>query len=139
MGQQERDEVAEVMQDSIVCTITLKDMQELMQQMARLNSEIVKRLGTRIRKIHNRLESLVCKDVEQRIRSLIKEIAFEYGRVIAGDPNQIEVKLGLTHSDIAKLTGTCRQSVTSLFSYLEKQDIINYDRKRIYIKDMSLL
>jgi CRP/FNR family cyclic AMP-dependent transcriptional regulator len=138
-GQQEREETAEVMEDAVVCTIALKDMLELMQCIPSLNTEILKRLGTRVKKIQSRLESLICKNAEQRIRTLIKEIAQEHGRIIAGDPGQIEIKLGLTHADIAKLTATCRQSVSALLRTLEKQGLIKYDRKRIYVKDLSLL
>ena len=138
-GQQEREEAAEVMEDAIVCIIPLKQMQELMLCMPSLNTEILKRLGARVKKVQNRLESLICKNAEQRIRSLIKEIAQEHGRVIAGDPEQVEVKLGLTHADIAKLTATCRQSVSSLLKDLEKQGLIKYDRKRIYVKGLSQL
>lgn len=139
VGQQEREEVAEVLQDAVVCTIALQDMQELMQCMPNLNIEILIHLGNRVKKVQSRLESLICKNVEQRIRSLLKEIAQDYGRIIAGDPEQIEIKLGLTHSDIAKLTGTCRQSVSYFLRDLEKQGLIKYDRRRIYIKDISLL
>ena len=138
-GQQEREEVAEVMEDAIVCIIPLQEMHELMQSMPSLNTEIIKRLGSRVKKVQNRLESLICKNAEGRIRSLIKEIALEHGREIAGNPSQVEVKLGLTHADIAKLTATCRQSVSTLLRELENQGLIKYDRRRIFIKDLSLL
>jgi CRP-like cAMP-binding protein len=114
-------------------------MKELMRCMPNLNIEIFIHLGNRVKKVQNRLESLICKNVEQRIRYLIKEIAADYGRIIAGDPRQIEIKLGLTHADIAKLTGTCQQSVSSFLGDLEKQGLIKYDRRRIYIKDLSQL
>jgi CRP-like cAMP-binding protein len=138
-GQQEREEVAEVLEDAVVCVIPLAEMQALMQSMPTLNTEILKRLGTRVKKVQNRLESLICKNAEQRIRSLIKELALEHGRVIAGQPEQVELKLGLTHDDIAKLTATCRQSVSTLLKDLEHQGLIKYDRRRIYIMDISLL
>lgn len=138
-GQQQREDIAEAMEDVVVCSFTLSDIQGLMQCMPSLNTEILKRLGNRVRKIQNRLESLICKNAEQRIRSLIKDIAQEHGRVIAQDPRQIEVKLGLTHADIAKLTATSRQSVSSLLKDLENQGLIKYDRRRIFIKDISLL
>lgn len=138
-GQQEREEMAEVMEDSVVCIITLEDMKGLMQTIPSLNTEILKRLGSRLKKVQNRLEAIICKNAEQRIRGLIKEIAEEHGRVVAGDPKQIELKLGLTHADIAKLTATCRQSVSVFLKDLEKQGMIKYDRRRIYIKDLSLL
>ena len=137
-GQQEREEVAEAMEDSVICTINMADMQELMQSMPNLNREVLKRLGNRVIKIQNRLESLICKNAEQRIRSLIKEIALEHGRVISGDPEQIEVKLSLSQSDIAKLTATSRQTVSTHLNDLEKQGIIRFDRSRIYIKKFSL-
>ena len=127
------------MEDAVICIIPLQEMQELMQCMPSLNTEILKRLGSRVKKIQNRLESLICKNAEERIRSLIKEIAIEHGREIAGSPGQVEVKLGLTHADIAKLTATCRQSVSSFLKELENQGLIKYDRRRIYIKDISLL
>ncbi len=139
LGQPAREEIAEALEDAVVCAVALRDMQVLMHSMPSLNTEILKRVGKRVQKIQSRFESLICKNVEQRIRSLIKEIALEHGRVIAGDPKQVEVKLGLTHSDLAKLTATCRQSVSSLLKELEEKGLIRYDRRHIYIKDISLL
>lgn len=138
-GQEEREEVAEVIEDAIVCKITLEDMQELMYRMPSLNTEILKRLGSRVKKVQSRLESLICKNAEQRIRFLLKDLAREHGRVIADDSEQVELKLSLTHADIAKLTATCRQSVSKLFRELEKKGLIKYDRRRIFILNLSLL
>lgn len=138
-GQKEREEAAEVLEDAVVCLIKLADMRELMQSIPSFNAEVLKRLGARVKKIQSRLESMICKNTEQRIRALLREMAEEHGRVIAGDPVQVEVKLSLTHADIAKLTATCRQSVSGFLKELEKQGLIKYDRKRIYIKNTSLL
>ena len=110
-----------------------------MESMPSLNREILKHLGSRVKKLQSWLEPLICKSAEQRVRSLIKDIAKEHRREIAGDSRQIEVKLNLTHADIAKLTATSRQTVSTLLNDLEKQEIIKYDRRRIYIKDLSLL
>ena len=138
-GQLQREELAEVLEDSVLCIINLEDMKALMQAIPNLNAEILKRLGARVKKIQRRLEAMICKNTEQRIRDLIREVAQEHGRVIAGDPGQVEVKLGLRHADIAKLTATCRQSVSMVLGDLERQGLIKYDRRRIYIKDISLL
>lgn len=138
-GQEEREETAEVLEDAVVCMISLGDMRRLMQSIPNLNTEILKRLGSRLKKVQNRLEAMICKNTEQRIRALLREMAEEHGRMIAGDPNQVVIKLSISHSDIAKLTASCRQSVSMLLRELEKQGLIKYDRKRIYIKDLSLL
>lgn len=138
-GQQEREEIAEALDDSVVCIIGREEMKDLMKTIPSLNIEILKQLGIRLKKVQSRLEAMICKNAEQRIRMLIKEIAEVHGRVIAGDPMQVEVKLGLTHSDIAKLTATCRQSVSMLLRDMEKQGLIKYDRRHLYVKNLSLL
>ena len=138
-GQLQREELAEVLEDSVICIIKLEDMKGLMQTIPSLSTEILKRLGNRVKKVQSRLEAIICKSTEERIRDLIREVAQEHGRVIAGDPGQVEVKLGLRHADIAKLTATCRQSVSMVLGDLERQGLIKYDRRRIYIKDISLL
>lgn len=138
-GQQEREEFAEVTDDAIICVVDIKDLQHMMEDNSKFRTEILKFIGFRLKRVQSRLESLIFKNAEQRIRSLIKELGEEHGRTIAGDDNQREVKLGLTHEDIAKLTATSRQTVTTQLNELEKNGLIKYDRKRIYIKDLHRL
>ena len=45
----------------------------------------------------------------------------------------------LTHKDIAALTGTSRQTVTTILNELREKNIINFDRRKILIRDMELL
>ena len=138
-GQQEREEIAEVTDDAVICVIDIHDLQKMMKDNPKFNTEILKFIGFRLKRVQTRLESLIFKNAEQRIRSLIKELGEDHGRMIAGDENQREVKLGLTHEDIAKLTATSRQTVTTQLNELEKSGLIKYDRKRIYIKNISQL
>ena len=74
------------------------------------------------------------KSVKERIKDFILELADSYGRK-SGLGYEIEVKLHLTHSDIAKLTATSRQAVCSELGDLEKENIISYNRKRILIRN----
>ena len=129
-GQQEREEIAEVTDDAVICVVGIQDLQKMMKDNPKFNTEILKFIGFRLKRVQSRLESLIFKNAEQRIRSLIKELGEDHGRTIAGDENQREVKLGLTHEDIAKLTATSRQTVTTQLNELEKSGLIKYDRKR---------
>jgi CRP-like cAMP-binding protein len=49
------------------------------------------------------------------------------------------VKHSLTQQDIANLTGTSRQTVTSVLNDLRKSDLIYFNRKSILIRDMTRL
>lgn len=138
-GQQEREEIAEVTDDAIICVVDIGELQNMMKDNPKFNTEILKFIGFRLKRVQSRLESLIFKNAEQRIRSLLKELGEDHGRTIAGDENQREVRLGLTHEDIAKLTATSRQTVTTQLNELEKSGLIKYDRKRIYIKNLRQL
>jgi CRP-like cAMP-binding protein len=45
----------------------------------------------------------------------------------------------LTHKDIAALTGTSRQTVTTILNELKDKNLINFDRKKILIRDLTAL
>lgn len=136
---QSREEAAEVIDDAIICIFRINDIKEMMAHNPRFNMEVLKFIGLRLKKVQNRLESLIFKSANERIVSFIKEIADEHGRQIVGASNMREVKLNLTHADIAKLTATSRQTVTTVLNALERKGIITYDRKRINIKNYQAL
>ena len=102
------------------------------------NFSVTKLIGLRYLKVQSRLESLVFKTAPERIRGFIKEMADEHGKTLANG-SEIEVKLKLKHEDIAKLTATTRQSVTTELNNLEKEGVILFDRTRILIKDIKKL
>ncbi len=129
--QSERKQIAEATEDALVCSIDVNEFSEFMRNNSRLNLSITKAIGFRLRKIQARLESLWFKSAPERIRSFIKDLADEHGRDVGDEKS---VNLNLTHQEIASLTATTRQTVTSTLNDLEKNGIIIYDRKRILIK-----
>ena len=131
LGESTREEIAEVMEDTLLCSISIDQLDRILGTNPTFNRQITKLIGLRLRKVQSRLTSLVFKTVPERIRAFIKELADEHGRALPS--GQQEIKLRLTHDEIAKLTATARQSVTSVFSELEKAGIIDYDRRRILV------
>lgn len=136
---QSREETAEVIEDAVICIFRTGDIKEMMTRNSRFNMKVLKFIGLRLKKVQSRLESLIFKSANERIISFIREFSDEHGRQILGDSNMREVKLNLTHADIARLTATSRQTVTTVLNSLEKKGIITYDRKRINIKDYHAL
>lgn len=132
-GQTSRDEIAEVVEDAVICDIDIPNLERLMMNNPAFNLQVTKVIGLTLRKVQTRLESLCFKSTTERIKSFLKDMADQHGLKV-GPANDIEVKLNLTHEDIAKLTVTSRQNVTSVLSDLGKHNIISYDRKRIIIK-----
>lgn len=136
-GEDKRQNFAQAMDSgTIVCPMTLKDMQKLMANNQPISFKIMKLIGLRLRKTERRLESLVFKDARTRIMEFLRDEANERGEKIGFEtmiPNHF------THKDIAALTGTSRQTVTTILNELREKNIINFDRRKILIRDMELL
>ena len=134
----ERTDVVEVLEDLYTCALDVNDVKSLLITNLDFNKSIFKLIGSRSEKIKKRLEALFFQTSPDRIKGFIKDYALEYGTKLIYS-NEIEVKITFTHEDIAKLTGTTRQTTTTVFNKLEKEGIIVYDRNRILIKDINRL
>ncbi|MTI32049.1 Crp/Fnr family transcriptional regulator [Xanthovirga aplysinae] len=131
-----RDFAMAMEKDTRICPMKISQMQELMANNKPLSLKIFKMIGFRIRKLERRLESLVFKDARSRVIEFIRDMAEERGKKVGVETL---VKYNLTHQDIANLTGTSRQTVTTILNELKEKNIINFDRKRILIRDLDKL
>ena len=137
VGEEKRSDFAQAMDNNvIICSMQMQDMEMMMQQNASLNFKVTKLIGFRLRKVERRLESLIFKDARTRIIDFIKDMAKEQGKKI-GD--EILVKHFLTHQDIANLTATSRQTVTTVLNDLKDNDLIYMERNKFLIRDINKL
>jgi CRP/FNR family cyclic AMP-dependent transcriptional regulator len=136
-GEDKRTDFAQSMNASTrVCPMTVDDLKDLMKDNQELSLKIFRIIGFRLRKMERRIESLVFKDARTRIVEFLKEMAEEKGQKVGFE---MMIKNHLTHKDIASLTGTSRQTVTTVMNELREDNIINFDRRRILIRDMAKL
>jgi len=136
-GEERRKDFAQALdEDTTVCPMGIEDMHELMEDNKPLSLKIFKLIGLRIRKLERKIESLVFKDARTRIIDFLHEMATEKGKKVGFE---VMFKNHLTHKDIASLTGTSRQTVTTVLNELKDANIINFDRRRFLIRDMEKL
>jgi CRP/FNR family transcriptional regulator, cyclic AMP receptor protein len=136
-GETKRNDFAQALdEDTSICPLTIQDMHELMAENKALNFKIIKLIGLRLKKMERRIESLLFKDARTRIIEFLRDSAEERGKKVGFETL---IKNNLTHKDIANLTGTSRQTVTTVLNELKDKNIINFDRRRILIRDMALL
>lgn len=136
-GEEVRNDFAQAMDtDTRVCTMTIDDLRALMKDNQELSLKIFKIMGFRLRKMERRIEALVFKDARTRIVDFLREMAEEKGQKVGFE---MMIKNHLTHKDIASLTGTSRQTVTTVLNELRDDNVISFDRRRILIRDMKKL
>ncbi|MCH8316992.1 MAG: Crp/Fnr family transcriptional regulator [Bacteroidetes bacterium] len=136
-GEEKRNDFAQALDDNVmICVMNIKDMEELMEKNTKLGMRLTKLIGFRLRKVERRLESLIFKDARTRIVDLIKDMATEDSKMVG---TETLIMNNLTHQDMAKLTATSRQTVTTVLNELREKNLIYFDRKRILIRDIDKL
>ncbi|MEM9823938.1 MAG: Crp/Fnr family transcriptional regulator [Bacteroidota bacterium] len=138
VGEDARTDFAKAMNQEVqYFCLKVEDLRKLMRTNHRLCTKILTMMGTRLRRVENRLESLIFKDARTRIIDFLKESAEKRGRKIGID--EMLVKHSLTQQDIANITGTSRQTVTSVLNDLKKSNLIHFTRRSILIRDLRKL
>jgi len=93
-------------------------------------------IGNRALEMEKRLESLVFKDSRSRIIEYLIDLNAKKGQRVG---YEWVVRRFLTHQQIADLTATSRQTVTTVLNELRNENILTFNRKRLLIRDLSKL
>lgn len=137
VGERIRHESAVSLNEEVTYgTLAVADFQRLMRSNLSLCFKVLQMVGSRLLKAEEKLESLIFKDARSRIIDFLKENANNRGRQVGLERL---FKHCLTQQDIANLTGTSRQTVTSVLNDLRKENLIYFNRNTILIRDMGRL
>ena len=91
-------------------------------------------MGFRLKKMEQKVSSLIFKDARTRIIEFLANMGLEKGVKVG---QETMIKTNLTHKDIAQLTGTSRQTVTTILNELKSQNLINFNRRQILIRNLE--
>lgn len=136
-GEELRSEFAQSLHDGAsYLAIKVADFQKILQDNQRLVFACMQHLSQRLQRVEERLAKLVVKDARERIIEFLQETATREGRRVGFETL---VKHHLTQQEIASLTGTSRQTVTSVFNELKRSNLIYFNRNSILIRDVDKL
>lgn len=137
IGQEKRKDFAQAMEDDVrLCEKTNVDFRKLMIDNRDFTLHVTSMLGSKLIKTERRLESLIFKDARTRIVEFLRDIATDRGTRVGFETL---VRDFLTHQEIANLTGTSRQTVTTVLNELRDENYIYFDRKRLLVRDLAKL
>jgi len=136
VGWAQQDDVAEVAEQALVSAIPINELTPLLGSNCLFNTQVTHLVVQRLKQMQHRYESLCFQGASSRIRQFIREQADAVGRHVG---TEIDVKMSLTHQDIAKMTITSRQLVTGVLRDLKRQNVITYNRNRILVRNYQAL
>ena len=136
IGEEKRRDFAYAMEDSIACVLTTDEMKEMMKDHSGLSLFFMKIMGSRVLEMEQRLESLVFKDSRSRIVEYLVELVKKNGQRVG---YEWVVRKFITHQEIANLTATSRQTVTTVLNELRASNLLTFNRKRLLVRDLESL
>lgn len=136
VAETKRKDFAYCMKDVKIATLKLAYLKQVMRKDHSLSMRVLQFIGKRLHNAENRLESLIFKDARERIIEFLRDSALKRGKKIGFE---LLIKHTLTQQDIANITGTSRQTVTSVLNELKKANLIHFNRRSILIRDIAQL
>ena len=136
LGEERRHDFATALEDTTTCVVTLEELRSLMRERSELNLFFMKMFGARQLEMERRLESLVFRDSRSRIVEYLLHLAQTKGQRIG---YEWVVRNFITHQEIANLTATSRQTVTTTLNDLRFKKLLTFNRSRLLIRDIEKL
>ena len=115
------------MEDTDLLVLRREDFQRCLEGQPRMALSLLRALSGRLRKADEKIGDLVLLDVGGRIARLLLELAKE------GDGETIS--RNVTHSTIAQMIGSSRETVSRTFRNLADSGLIEVSQQAIVIRD----
>jgi CRP/FNR family transcriptional regulator, cyclic AMP receptor protein len=122
--------------ETILCSFTIPDFERLLEIRPDLAIVFSRKIGQKLKNVENRLLNLLQKDVRTRLLYFFWTLV-QQKKTLTG--NSLKIENVFTHEDIARLTATSRQTVSTLIGKFAEEGILTVDRKWIEVHDIKLL
>lgn len=134
VGEVVRRNFAMALKNTEVFVIKRSQMSALIEEDKSFSIYMMKLIGSRAVKMEKRLESIIFKDSRSRIIEFIIDLTKDRGQRVG---YEWVVRNFITHQEIAYLTATSRQTVTTLLNELKAKNLVTFNRKRLLIRNLE--
>jgi CRP-like cAMP-binding protein len=120
------------LEDSVVYTLALDRFMAIINRFPEVSHAIIKALAIRLRWVAHLEAALKTQTIFERICAVLLALAETFG--VRRD-DSIVINLRLTHSDLAAMVGTSRQTMNLTLHNLERKGAISLQNRTITITD----
>ena len=124
------------MTDSEIYLIRSEDFQDLVRRYPEVALKIIRVLGQRLRQSMELVRDLSFKQVPHRLAGLLLKLGSEYG---ADAGKGLLIDLPLSRQELADIVGTSRETITRELKKMEREGLIEVDRRLITVVDIEHL
>ena len=128
-----RSHSAEAVDDALVCIISRKEFEGLLQRHPEMALRVLKLVGLRRRELEMRLEDLVFQPLAGRLALALLWQGQRHG-ITEADGN---IRISLTQSDLANLIGASREGVAEQLKEMKVLGLIKTSYRSIKLTDLE--
>lgn len=121
--------------DVSLCAFNIEDFEKLLQRKPGIALRYSKLVGQQLKRVENRLISLLYKDVKTRLAGFLVLLTDQENQ----QGNIARISNFLRQEDIAQLIGASRQTVSSTISEFEAAGLLSFSRSIILLPDVKAL
>jgi CRP/FNR family transcriptional regulator len=123
-------------EETVVLFLEKREVRNLCLEHPQIALSALKLMAGRLRKCAELVETLSLKDVDQRVARWLLNEAIRCG---TRSPQGLEIRLRLTHQQIASRIGSVREVVSRALARLQQNDLIRIEGRLITITDEEAL
>jgi CRP/FNR family transcriptional regulator len=133
-GNVTRSATVEALNNTTFYVVPIDVFRQLLMEIPQIAVKIIEILSERLRKADRQIHHLIFYNSQNRVLMTLINLAQKYGQA---EKNGIKISLKLTHSELAKLTGVSRETVTKVLSDLHEKSIITITQRQLKITDLD--
>lgn len=120
----------------LICSTPRHKFEAFLDRHPQISRKVYKTLGERMKLVEQKLADMVFRGSEERVLHFLVEIGEDNKKQ---GVDEAYIRPFFTHEEIAYLTATSRQTVTTILNDLKNEEILSYKYNKMYIKQFSVL
>ena len=136
IGEKKRRNFAMTLTTTTCYVIPAHLLQQMIQSDLDLHLYFIRMMGQKSRQTEHRLNDLSTKKARTRIIEFVIDQGLKHGIRVGFE---ILVRQFMKHHEVACITATSRQSVTTVLNELRDKNLLTFNRRRLLIRDLKAL
>lgn len=121
---------AVTMEESIICEIDRQQFHEIISKKSELALKYIDIVTARLSEVEEMLEYMAYGSVRKRLLFLLNKLLGKFGPNHLVDSEWVQLEIVITHQELASMTGSLRETVTSILNQLVSEGIVRKEGLR---------
>lgn len=130
-------ETAEVLEDAIICFLDRDKFFNLLKKDQSFSLKLLSLMANEVKCAEDNIRDMAYKSTQERIIEVLLTLKEAFG--VKDKDGAFKIDINLSREELASLIGTTTETTVRLLSWLKSKNILETNKKIIYIKDDKAL